>query len=99
MLFHHLGGEFSWHIVLVVGLSTIAANALSLGAGEYLSSKAHREFMQVEKRRETWEFKHFKDVEIREVRLSSFVSCYVTRCDYCRSIICTRNWHILVDIS
>ena len=50
-----------------MGFSTIAANALSLGAGEYLSSKAHREFIQVEKRRETWEFKHFKDVETREV--------------------------------
>ena len=62
-----LGGEFSWHIVLVMGFSTITANALSLGAGEYLSSKAHREFIQVEKRRETWEFKHFKDVETREV--------------------------------
>ena len=50
-----------------MGFSTIAANALSMGAGEYLSSKAHREFVQAEKRRELWEFKHFKDVEIKEV--------------------------------
>ena len=51
-----------------MGFSTIAANALSMGTGEYLSSKAHREFVQAEKRRELWEFKHFKDVEIKEVR-------------------------------
>ena len=70
------GGEFNWHIVLVMGFSTIAANALSLGAGEYLSSKAHREFIQVEKRRETWEFKHFKDVETREVNPTFFVIIY-----------------------
>ena len=64
---HIIGGEFSWHVVLVMGFSTIAANALSMGAGEYLSSKAHREFIQAEKRRELWEFKHFKDIEIKEV--------------------------------
>ena len=57
-----------------MGFSSIAANALSMGVGEYLSSKAHREFIQVEKRRETWEFKHFKDVEIREVKVNAF-SC------------------------
>lgn len=51
-----------------MGFSTIAANALSMGAGEYLSSKAHREFIQAEKRRELWEFKHFKDIETKEVR-------------------------------
>ena len=61
------GGNCSWHIVLVIGLSSIAANALSMGAGEYLSSKAHKEFVQAEKRREMWDFKHFKDVEIKEV--------------------------------
>lgn len=66
-LYHMVGGEFSWHVVLVMGFSTIAANALSMGAGEYLSSKAHREFIQAEKRRELWEFKHFKDIEIKEV--------------------------------
>ena len=61
------GGNCTWHIVLVIGLASIAANALSMGAGEYLSSKAHKEFVQAEKRREMWEFKHFKDVEIKEV--------------------------------
>lgn len=67
ILRYMVGGEFSWHVVLVMGFSTIAANALSMGAGEYLSSKAHREFIQAEKRRELWEFKHFKDIEIKEV--------------------------------
>lgn len=58
-----------------MGFSTIAANALSMGAGEYLSSKAHREFVQAEKRRELWEFKHFKDVEIKEVGLGNKLFC------------------------
>ena len=50
-----------------MGFSTIAASTIALGAGEYLSSKAHREFVLAEKRRELWEFKHFKDTETKEV--------------------------------
>lgn len=72
-MLYYIGGEFSWHIVLVMGFSTIAANTLSQGAGEYLSSKAHREFVQAEKRRELWEFKHFKDVETKEVFISMII--------------------------
>ena len=63
------GGSCGWDIVVVIGFASIAANALSMGAGEYLSSKAHKDFVQAEKRREMWEFKHFKDVEIKEVRM------------------------------
>ena len=54
-------------MVIVVGVASIAANAIAMGAGEFLSSKAHREFVQAEKRREAWEFAHFKDVEVKEV--------------------------------
>lgn len=39
----------------------------SSGISEFLSSKAHREFLQAEKRRELWEFKNYRDVEIMEV--------------------------------
>lgn len=53
--------------VLVIGVSSVVANAISVGAGEYLSSKAHKEFVQAEKRREMWEFKHFKEAEVKEV--------------------------------
>ena len=38
-----------------------------MGISEFLSSKAHREFLLSEKRREMWEFKHYKDVETNEV--------------------------------
>jgi len=37
------------------------------GISEYLSSKAHREFLKAEKRRELWEFKNYRDVEVMEV--------------------------------
>lgn len=93
ILCHMVGGEFSWHVVLVMGFSTIAANALSMGAGEYLSSKAHREFIQAEKRRELWEFKHFKDIEIKEV--NEIYDCKL----FCCEKICCRLNHVLYFMS
>eukprot|EP01038_Epipyxis_sp_PR26KG_P007404 gene7404-10093_t len=58
------GGGFPWRVILVLGFSNIVANSLHTGISEFLSSKAHKEFLQAEKRRETWEFKHYRDAEI-----------------------------------
>ena len=38
-----------------------------MGAGEYLSSKAHRDYVLTEKRREQWEYKNYKEGEIKEM--------------------------------
>jgi DNA damage-binding protein 1 len=62
------GGELPWTVVVLLGLSTLVANALSMGIGEYLSSKAHREFVLAEKRRALWEFKHYRNNEVDQVR-------------------------------
>lgn len=40
-----------------------------MGAGEYLSSKAHKDFVLTEKRREQWEYKNYKEGEIKEMVL------------------------------
>ena len=40
-----------------------------MGAGEYLSSKAHRDYVLTEKRREQWEYKNYKEGEIKEMVL------------------------------
>lgn len=61
------GGNFSWRIIVILGVANLAANSCSMGISEFLSSKAHREFLLSEKRREMWEFKHYKDVETNEV--------------------------------
>lgn len=63
----YLGGNLSWAVVLILGFAGIFANALAMGIGEYFSSRAHREFVLGEKRRATWEFKHFKSKEISKV--------------------------------
>lgn len=52
------GADLSSQTVVVLGFATVAAGAVAMGTGEYLSSKAHKEFAQAEKRRRQWEFKH-----------------------------------------
>lgn len=42
------------NVVLVLGFSNIFADAFSMGMGEYLSSKAHNEFVMKEREREAW---------------------------------------------
>ncbi|CAE7649898.1 VIT2, partial [Symbiodinium microadriaticum] len=62
-------GGYNWETVLILGLSNVLADALAMGVGEYLSSKAHRDFVLTEKRREQWEYKNYKDGEIKEMTL------------------------------
>ncbi|CAM9760856.1 unnamed protein product, partial [Heterosigma akashiwo] len=47
-----VGGGLAWQSVLILGFSNILADALSMGVGEYLSSKAHNEYVLSEKKRE-----------------------------------------------
>eukprot|EP00904_Undaria_pinnatifida_P012689 jgi/Undpi1/8550/HiC_scaffold_25.g11015.m1 len=61
------GGHLPVAVVLVLGFSNIFADALSMGVGEYLSSKAHNEYVMAEKRREEWELKNHREGEILEM--------------------------------
>jgi hypothetical protein len=51
----------------VIAASCTLSNCAYAGISEFLSSKAHKEFIQAEKRREQWEFKHFRESQIFEV--------------------------------
>jgi len=65
--YHVTGASLSWRVVVVLGVASVLANSISTGVSEYLSSKAHRAFIQAEKRRGLWEFKNYKEVEMFEV--------------------------------
>lgn len=65
----HSGGELRWTVVVLLGLSNVVANALAMGICEFLSSKAHMEFVMAEKRRALWEFKHYRQNEVDQVRI------------------------------
>lgn len=61
------GGGLSISAVLVLGFSNIFADALSMGVGEFLSSKANNEWILSEKKREEWEMANYREGEIQEM--------------------------------
>jgi len=61
------GGGLSVSAVLVLGFSNIFADALSMGVGEFLSSKANNEWILSEKKREEWEMENYREGEIQEM--------------------------------
>lgn len=68
------GGNMPVPVVLVLGFSNIFADALAMGVGEFLSSKAENEWILSERRRENWEMENYPQGEIREM-----IDIYVER--------------------
>lgn len=58
------GGGLGTQAVLIVGVSTIVADGLSMGLGEYLSSKAMNEYMDIERKREEWELANHREARV-----------------------------------
>jgi len=61
------GGGFGVDVILVLGFSNIFADALSMGIGDALSTKAENEYILNERSREKWEFDNNKAGEIKEM--------------------------------
>lgn len=61
------GGNLEPSVVLVLGFSSIIADALSMGVGEFLSSKAENEWILSERDREAWEMDNYPEGEIAEM--------------------------------
>ena len=57
------GGQLSVPVVLVLGFSNILADALAMGVGEFLSSKAENEWILSERKRESWEMETYPEGE------------------------------------
>lgn len=61
------GGSLSPNTVLILGFSNIFADALSMGVGEFLSSKAENEWILSERAREKWEMENYPEGEMKEM--------------------------------
>jgi len=68
------GGGLSVAVVLIMGFSSLVADALSMGVGDALSSTAENEVALRERSREAWEFDNYPEGEIKEM-----VEIYVER--------------------
>jgi len=61
------GGGLPVGVVLTMGFSTLVADALSMGVGDALSSKAEAEVAAKEMQREAWELENYAEGEVKEM--------------------------------
>lgn len=64
------GAAFSTRAILVAGTAAAVAGALSMAAGEFVSTKSQREYYAAERRREAEHLRMWPDLERRELRES-----------------------------
>ena len=62
-----VGAGLSRQVLLILGFSSLVADAFSMGMGDALSTKAEHEYIQQERDREEWEYDHHQDGEEREM--------------------------------
>ena len=62
-----VGAHLGPVVILAMGTSNVLADALSMGAGEYLSSRSYNNYVKKELEREAWELEHFPEGEVMEM--------------------------------
>jgi len=62
-----VGAHLGPVVILAMGISNVLADALSMGAGEYLSSRSYNNYVKKELEREAWELEHFPEGEVMEM--------------------------------
>ncbi len=62
-----VGANLEFSAILILGFANLLADGLSMGIGDYLSSKSEREYEQGEREREEWEVEHYPEGEKKEM--------------------------------
>jgi vacuolar iron transporter family protein len=62
------GAAFSASNIAIAGIAALAAGALSMGIGEYISTKSQGEYYQSEARRERAHIRAYRGLEVQELR-------------------------------
>lgn len=61
------GANLGMDLLLLMGFASLIADGISMGFGDYLSSKAELAFQLKEKSRETWEYDNYLEGEKKEM--------------------------------
>lgn len=61
------GADLGPAVILILGVANLLADGVSMGIGDYLSTKSEREYYDREARRQAWEIDHFPDGQRAEL--------------------------------
>jgi len=62
-----IGASLSSSIILILGFANLIADGISMGVGDYLSTKSEKEYFDLERSRERWEVNNHPKGEIDEM--------------------------------
>jgi VIT1/CCC1 family predicted Fe2+/Mn2+ transporter len=92
------GANLASSTILILGAANLVADGLSMGVGDFLSSKAENDFKILERRRELWECENYLDGEKAEM-VDLYISRGMTREDAELVIdVLAKNKQHFVDI-
>ena len=61
------GSSLSAKVVILLGFSNVIADGVAMGVGDALSAKAENDHTLAERKREEWEYDHYKEGEVKEM--------------------------------
>ena len=62
------GASLSPLIIVILGLSNIIADGISMGASNYLGGKSEIDFAKNQRQKEAWEIEHLRELEVEEIK-------------------------------
>src|SRR3989344_1426406 len=62
------GAHLSPAIIIILGFANLLADGLSMGASNYLGGKSEQDYAKSQRKKESWEIEHLRELEVDEIR-------------------------------